>query len=127
MRIEVLGIDNWGTVFLVYLCLCENSEMVPKLQVSAAWFSCSPPNLNVSKLIPFAVKANKLPFKMIQFDTNSKNQIPQPLSEATDTNNFNAFTSTLTFSEGLTDKAWKPSNKIMLFLSHKIKCLSYLP
>ena len=32
--------------FLVSLCLKANAEMVPKLQVATACFSCSPPELN---------------------------------------------------------------------------------
>jgi hypothetical protein len=62
--------------FLVFLCPYANSAMVPMLQVTAAWFSWDPPDLDKWKLITFVVKVNKLPFKMIQFDTNSKTEFP---------------------------------------------------
>jgi hypothetical protein len=43
-------------------------------QVATACFSCRPPNLNSSKLIPFAVKITEVFPEIMQFDTNSENQ-----------------------------------------------------
>jgi hypothetical protein len=47
-------------VFLVFLCLQENTEMVPKFQVATARFSCSPPYLNSSNLSPCCCRTIKL-------------------------------------------------------------------
>jgi hypothetical protein len=59
----------------------QNAEMVPKFQVAIASFSCSPPDINSSKLKPLAVKANELSFQIMEFAINSENQNPAaPLS-----------------------------------------------
>jgi hypothetical protein len=42
--------------FLVFLCLQAHAEKVPKFRVATACFSCSPPDLDQSKLSPSAVK-----------------------------------------------------------------------
>jgi hypothetical protein len=59
--------------------------MVPKFQVPTACFSCSPPDLNLSKLSSLADKATKIIF-FFQNYTKSEIKIPRPLSQATASN-----------------------------------------
>jgi hypothetical protein len=66
--------------------------MVPKFQVATACFSCSPPDLNSSKLRSIAVKITKI----IYVNTNFEIKAPRPLSQATASNHSNAFIFTLT-------------------------------
>jgi hypothetical protein len=88
--------------------------MVPKYQVVTAWFSCKPPDLNSAQANPSAVKAVKLPFKIIEFDINSANQNPAaPMSTS---NHHIIFTSILPLSEGREGEALESFNKIMIFL-----------
>jgi hypothetical protein len=65
--------------------------MVPKFQVATACFSCSPPDLNSSKLRSLAVKITKI----IYVNTNFEIKAPRPLSQATASNHSNASTFTL--------------------------------
>jgi hypothetical protein len=54
-------------VFLVFLCLQVNAEMFSKFQVATACFSCSPSNLNSSKLSPIPIKFTCF-LRIVQFD-----------------------------------------------------------
>jgi hypothetical protein len=49
-------------VFLVFLCLQSNAEMLPKFQVATACFSCSPPNFKFIKITPVADAADLIVF-----------------------------------------------------------------
>jgi hypothetical protein len=53
--------------------------MVPKFQVATAFFSCSPPDLNSSKLRSLAVRITKIIYVNTNFEINA----PRPLSQAT--------------------------------------------
>jgi hypothetical protein len=60
VRTEYLNIINVSVdfkaistqVFLVFLCLKANAEMVHKFQVATACFSCSPPDFKLIKITP---------------------------------------------------------------------------
>lgn len=41
-----------ANISLVFLCLQENAQIVPKFKFAAEYFSCSCPGLSMSKLIP---------------------------------------------------------------------------
>jgi hypothetical protein len=61
-------------VFFISRCLQANAEMVPKYQAVTAYFSCSPPDLNQSKLSCTADKATKSSFPIMQLSINQKKQ-----------------------------------------------------
>jgi hypothetical protein len=106
----------------------EQAEVVPKFQVATACFSCSPLDLNSSKLSSLAVKATKITFsKLCSSPLIQKIKIPRPLSQATASNHPNAFTFTLLLSEGRASEAWEPSNKRCSFSLLTIKCVSLFP
>jgi hypothetical protein len=99
-------------VFLVFLCLQANAEMVPKFHVATACFSCSPPNFKLIKIIP-CCGCRRFVFQIIDKTIrNSKFRCP---SEATPYHH-NVFTFTLFLPERRPGVAWEPSNKMMLFL-----------
>jgi hypothetical protein len=62
-------------IFLRLLCLQENSEIFPKLLVSAACFSCNHPYLNPSKLCSSATKTIEffVCFQITYFHINPEN------------------------------------------------------
>jgi hypothetical protein len=80
--------------------------MVPKLQVANACFSCSPPDLNSSKLSSLAVEASKI-IIIIAFQncTHSEIKIPLPLCKATASNHPNIFIFTVLLSVGRAGEA----------------------
>jgi hypothetical protein len=117
-------LDELKQVFLVFLCLQANAEMVPKFQVATACFSCRPPNFKLIKITP-CCGCRRFVFQII--DKTIRNSKLRCLSEATPYHR-NVFTSTLFLPEGRASVAWEPSNKMMLFLSpRKINFLSLHP
>jgi hypothetical protein len=66
-------------VFLVFLRLQANAEMVPKFQVATVCFPCSPPELNSSKLSPNAVKAISPLIPKIKIPRPCLKPLPPPL------------------------------------------------
>jgi hypothetical protein len=80
------------------------------------------PILNSSELPPVVDAADLIVFQII--DKTFKNSKFRCLSEASPYQH-NVFTFTLFLPEGRAGVAWKPSNKMLLFLlPRKIKCLS---
>jgi hypothetical protein len=65
---------------------------------------------------PLVSEAPKLSSHFTQFNTNTKNQNPRPLSQATASNHPNVLTFTLPSSEGQAGEAWEPSDVMMPFL-----------
>jgi hypothetical protein len=65
-KIENSMTDHFDTEFLGFPVLKHivrgriQTEMIRKFQLAKARFSCNPPDLNLSKLNPSAVKATKL-------------------------------------------------------------------
>jgi hypothetical protein len=102
-------------VFLVFLCLQANAEMVPKFQVTTACFSCSPPNFELIKITHCCGCCRFNCFFKIIDKTIRNSKFKIPLSEATPYHH-NVFTFTLFLPEGRAGVAWEPSNKIMLML-----------
>jgi hypothetical protein len=99
--------------------------MVPKFQVATASLSCSPSDLNSSKLPPVVDAADLIVFHII--DKTIRNSEVRCLSKATRYCH-NVFTFTLFLPEGRVDVAWETSNKMMLFLlPRKIKFLYFTP
>jgi hypothetical protein len=71
---EVLRPAKSTQVFLIFLCLETNTEVVARLQVATACFSNRLPDLNKRKLNSSAGNAIKLSFQNIQFSINVENQ-----------------------------------------------------
>jgi hypothetical protein len=100
-------------VFLVFVCLQANAEMVPKFHVATACFSYSPPYFKLIKITPLLWTP---PIFFLIIDKTIRNSKFRSLSEATPYHH-NVFTFTLFLPEGRASVAWEPSNKIMLSLS----------
>jgi hypothetical protein len=96
----------WTHVFLVFLYLQANAEMVPKFQVATACFWC---RIKITS----CCECRWYVFQII--DKTFKNSKFRCLSEATPYHH-NVITFTLFLPEGRTGVAWEPSNRMMLFL-----------
>jgi hypothetical protein len=71
---------------------------------------------------------NYLSFQIIiSTHINHNIKIPLYLSQASTSYYPNVFTLILSLSEGRTDKAWEPSNKIILFLAPQIVSVTSHP
>jgi hypothetical protein len=90
-------------VFLVFLCLKANAEMVPKFPVATACFSCSPPDLDPSNSHLTSRHATKL--------FVYPNYLPE--NKISSMYHTNVFTFILHLPKRKS-KAWEPSNKLML-------------
>jgi hypothetical protein len=111
-------------VFLVFLYLQANAEMVPKFQVATACFSCSPSDFKLIKITPRCGCRRRNCFPNYR-QNNQKFKIPLSVCLKPPPYYNNVFTITLFPPEGRAGVAWEPSNKMMLFLPpRKIKCLS---
>jgi hypothetical protein len=97
--------------------------MVPKFQVATACFSCSPPDLNSSKLRSLAVKITKI----IYVNTNFEIKAPRPLSPATASYHSNAFTFTPTLTGRTSGRSLGTFSQSMLFLLPHSKVSHFPP
>jgi hypothetical protein len=79
--------------------------MVPKFQVTTACFSCSPPDLNSSELLP--CRGDR---QIISTYTDQKIKIPLFLSQASISYHSNVVTLILALL-GRSGTAWEPSKK----------------
>ena len=104
--------------------------MLPKLQAVADWFSCSPPHLNSSQLLPppgsTALKATKLIFQILFALALTTNQNATVLISKLYYNHSNFLIFTFIFllflSEGRAADTWESSKKWCFFFPIESAC-----
>jgi hypothetical protein len=125
LNLKVLRPAISTQVFLVFLCLQANAEMVPKFQVATARFSCSPPNFKLIKITPRCGCRRFNCFLNYRKKSEIQNSAvclkPPPITITSSLSHYS-------YQKGRAGVAWEPSNKIMRFLPpQKIKRLSFNP